>query len=75
MKNTSIRISLSFVILAMILAAFIKPVSAAPVVQAVNGSTHPDASSRPVLVVNAYSVTEGRVAAGEEFVLAVELKN
>ncbi len=75
MKNMSIRISLSFVILAMILAAFIKPVSAAPVVQAVNGSTHQDASSRPVLVVNAYSVTEGRVAAGEEFVLAVELKN
>lgn len=75
MKNTSIRISLSFVILAMILATFIKPVSAAPVVQVVKGAANQDASSRPVLVVNAYDVVEGRVAAGEEFVLAVELKN
>lgn len=75
MKNTFARISLFSVIISMILATMIKPVNAAPIVQRVNGSIHEDASSRPVLVVNTYAVTEGRVAAGEEFVLAVEIKN
>ncbi len=75
MKNSFTRISLFSVIISMILATMIKPVQAAPVIQPVNGSIDQDASSRPVLVLNSYEVSEGSVAAGEEFVLAIQLWN
>ncbi len=67
MKKTLIHLSIFSVIISIMLSTVIQPVNAA--------SASQDASSRPVLVVNTYTVAEGRVAAGEEFVLAVELYN
>lgn len=79
------RLPLYFLIFAITISAWlisaVKPVNAALGTQA---STLSDSvgkfvalsdTNRPVLVVNAYAVDTGRVAAGEQFELAVELLN
>jgi hypothetical protein len=65
MKKTLIHLSIFTVIISMLLATLVQPVNAA----SGNSSIHADASSRPVLVVNTYSVSEGRVAAGKSLYL------
>jgi len=59
----------------MLLTTVLTPANAALNKRSGIHSVNLEGSSRPVLVVNAYTISEGRVAAGEEFQLAVELLN
>lgn len=75
MKKRLIHLSIFSIIISMILTTMVKSADAASVKPSGIYSVNPASTSRPVLVVNSYYVAEGRVAAGEEFLLDVELLN